>query len=279
MNIRLLLVFTLIWLVSYSTIAQVDTCISVVQKHHIASEKLAETREFWVSLPMFYDATQSYPVLYVLDAEWRFDLVRAIAWDLSGNRKMPHHIVVGIPHVEWRNKRGIDLTFSHSRMEYDGEVVNSSFYNASNSGRGEAFFQYFYAELIPAVNKAYPTNGKNVLIGHSYGGYFGSYILAKEHPFSAFQIYDPSIWYSDGEVIRQVEQYLSKTVTANIYISYQPLPEFHSNKIKQFIETLKAYPKLTIGTKEYTAETHNSLFMYSFLDGMAFLYKNWEVKK
>lgn len=267
----------LLFLTSFVEVAaQVDSCIFEIKKHEIQSENLGETREFWVSLPMNYDSSSSYPILYVLDAEWRFDLIRAIAYDLSGNRKMPHHIIVGIPHINWQNQRGIDLTFSHSSNEYDGEAVDSTVFNASNSGGGAAFFSYLEEELIPLVTQAYPSNGKNILVGHSYGGYFGSYILPKQQIFSAFQIYDPSIWFSNGECITHIEANLSKQLEANIFISYQPIPAFHSTKIEKFIATLANFPKIKLGHKQYKNETHNALFMYSFLDGMKFLYSDWK---
>ena len=190
--------------------AQIDTCINKTHKYEIDSDYLNETREHWVSLPMNYDTSERYPVIYLFDAEWRFDLIRTIAYDMAGNKKIPHHIIVGIPHVNWKNKRGIDLTFSHSKVEYNKEVVDSTVYNKSNSGGGQLFYEYLNNELIENVNKNYPTNNENILIGHSYGGYFNSYILPKKHKFNSFQIYDPSIWYSDGEAILEITKNLSK---------------------------------------------------------------------
>lgn len=123
---------------------QTDTCLVSVKKHRLSSEFLPDDREYWVSLPMHYDSTQSYPVLYVLDAEWRFDLIRPIAYDLAGNRQIPHHIIVGIPHVDWEYQRGIDLTFSQSRIEYDGEAVDSAWYNETNSGAVRLSWRIWY---------------------------------------------------------------------------------------------------------------------------------------
>lgn len=122
------------------------------------------------------------------------------------------------------------------------------------------------------VDRHYATGGGNILVGHSYGGYFGSYILPLRHRFRAFQIYDPSIWYSDGEAIRHIVAQLPEDYAANIFISYQPEPGFHAAKIEELIQTLTGYPNINLGTKQYPDETHNSLFLRSFLDGMRFLY-------
>jgi predicted alpha/beta superfamily hydrolase len=219
-----------------------------------------------------YDSTKSYPVLYVLDAEWRLDLIRPIAYDMAGNKRIPHHIIIGIPHIDWEFKRGIDLTFSHTRNEYDGSATDSTEYNSLNSGGGMLFFHYLKDELVPDVNKRYATSGFNILVGHSYGGYFGSYILPLEHSFSAFQLYDPSIWYSDAEAIKHVMLHLNKSRQAHVFIAYQNDPAFHYKKIKKLIKTFVSYPNIRLTHKEYYGETHNSLFMYSFIDGMKVLY-------
>jgi predicted alpha/beta superfamily hydrolase len=256
-------------------LAQQDTCIFPAKKHLIDSDFSDLTREYWVSLPLRYDTTQPYPVFYVFDAEWRFNMLRHIIYDMGGNKKIPDHIVVGIPHTDWRNQRGIDLTFSHSRNEYDGEEVDSTLYDDSNSGGGALFYRYLTQELIPDVDKHYATNDQRILVGHSYGGYFASYIMSSDTFFSAYQIYDPSIWYNRGEVIEHLKRNEEQLKPANVFISFQPVPEYHKNKIRAFIETLKKYPQIQLDHKMYTDETHNSLFLRSFLDGIKFLYKNF----
>ena len=263
--------FGLFLLIVHLGLSQNDSTLVSIKIHEIESKHLNKIRTFWVSLPMNYDSSQNYPVIYVLDAEWRFDLIRALAYDLSGNKKIPKHIVVGIPHVNWEFRRGIDLTFSESRMEYDGEPVDSTWYNATNSGGGQKFFDYLRDELIPQVDEIYPTNQFNILVGHSYGGYFGAYILGLNQPFKAFQLYDPSIWYSAGEVINRLDQFPPRD-SLNVFITFQPEPSYHAQKIKDFVEELDQYPKLRLGIKRYPDETHNSLFMNSFLQGMKHLY-------
>lgn len=254
-------------LLSFSAFTQDTICVSQTIEHKIFSEHLQEERNYWISLPLNYDDSLSYPVIYVFDAEWRFELIKSIAFDLGGNRKIQKSIIVGIPHIDWKEQRGIDLTFSHSRIEYDGEEVDSTFYNDSNSGGADKFYQYLTKELIPNVNKNYSTNNHETLIGHSYGGYFGGYILSMKHPFEVIHIYDPSIWFSNGEVTERFKQRTNKQATT-IHLTYQSIPEFHKNKIEAFIEVLEKDSSITLSKKLYEAETHNSLFLDSFYRGI-----------
>lgn len=203
--------------------------------------------------------------MYVFDAEWRFDLIRNVEFDYSANGKIDKHIVVGIPHVEWEFQRGIDLSFSESRMEYDGEEVDSTWYNKSNSGGGMKFYEYLTQELMPAVDSLYSTNGDNTLIGHSMGGYFAGYILSMNHPFSTLHLYDPSIWYSNGEVIEVIKRRVPKNEEVKIFIAYQPIPEFHRRKIEELISVLHETENIRLNIHLFKEETHNALFLPAFL--------------
>lgn len=241
--------------------------VNPVNQHVISSEYLKEDRTYWVSLPLHYSDSINYPVIYVFDAEWRFDLVRHMVFDLGANGKIQKSIVVGIPHVDWENKRGIDLTFSESRIEYDGEAVDSTWYNKTNSGGASRFYKYLTEELFIDVASNYSVNDHQTLIGHSYGGYFGAYILSLDHPFEVIHMYDPSIWYSNGEVIERFRKanYMKET---RVFLSYQPIPEFHSNKIRELIDAMGSAGSIQLTTKYYPKETHNSLFLDSFYTGI-----------
>ena len=263
---NLLLLFAL-FLSSSALVAQKYEPLSRVFEHEIHSDYLDEDRTNWVSLPLFYSDTVQYPVIYVLDAEWRFDLIRDMVFDMGANGIIQQSIVVGIPHIEVEKKRGMDLTFSQSRMEYDGEAVDSTWYNATNSGGGMNFYHHLTNELIPDIAREYSANDHKTLIGHSYGGYFGGYILAMDHPFDVIHIYDPSIWFSDGEVTTKFKSVDSHNPT-KIYLTYQPVPEYYKNKIEEFIKALKEDTALDVTTKFYEDDSHNSLFLDSFYTGI-----------
>lgn len=255
---------------SYSLgVAAQSLCLKPAFSHKITSQALGEEREYWVGLPYLYDSSNAdgYRVIYVLDAEWRFELIRQIVYDLGANKLIQPSIVVGIPHIDWKKKRGVDLTFSQSRTEYDGDSVDSTYYNATNSGGAQHFRTYLLDELIPAINAQYNSNGHETFIGHSFGGYFGAYLLGGVHPFDVFHLYDPSIWYSNGEAIDHL-MLSSPAPDVTVHVTYQPIPSFHKEKIEAFIAALRNYPNVTLSTQFYPDATHNALFLDSFYKGI-----------
>ena len=67
------------------SVAQNTNYLNETLEHKIYSEHLKENRDYWISLPLKYSDSLSYPVIYVFDAEWRFDLIKNITFDLGAN--------------------------------------------------------------------------------------------------------------------------------------------------------------------------------------------------
>lgn len=199
----------------------------------------------------------------MLDAEWRFEQIKQMASDLGANKRIRKSLFVGIPHIDIEYKRGQDLTFSHSRMGYAGTPADSSWYIKKNSEGGMAFYIYLTKELIPDLNKHYSTNDHETLIGHSYGAYF----LGLDHPFEVIHMYDPSIWYGNGEVIERFKNWKYNRKMKG-HLTYQSEPAFHKNKIEEFIALLEAIDQLELSVKFYEGDTHNSLYLDSFYKGI-----------
>lgn len=268
----------LIYLIFLSTSlnAQVTNNIVEVKKDSIQSKVLNEEREYWVSLPLDYDTSVMYPVIYVLDAEWKFNITNALEKDLSGNGKIPPHIVVGISHPN----RRLDMTFSTTKENSIGET-DTIMWNTKNTGNGLKFLAFIEDELIIEISQRYSTSGFNILIGHSLGGYFCSYILPIQKSFRSLQIYDPAIWYNEGEVIKQINSNLSQDTSCIIYIAssrkFDNQISNHHEKIEALVDSLRRFPNIRYEYKNYENEHHNSMYLYSFLDGMSMLYKGYEM--
>jgi predicted alpha/beta superfamily hydrolase len=263
----------LIYLIFSSTSlhAQVDTNLVEIKKFSIDSKILETERNYWVSLPLNYDSSVAYPVMYVLDAEWRFNITNALEKELSVNGKIPPHIVVGIPNLD----RSFDMTFTSDT------IWNENSEPKTNTGNGLKFLAFIEDELIEEVNHRYSTSGFNIIIGHSGGGYFCSYILPIQKSFQSLQIYDPG-YKEEQEILKQIESKLTQITSCTIYFSssyaYDEEVAGMVKRVEELIEFLKSYPNIHCAYKNYENEHHNSMYLYSFLDGMSMLYKGYELK-
>ena len=153
MKFSLSLLFSLIY--CFSTLAQ--------DSHLIKSKALQEERLINVKLPEGYSSSESYGVLYVLDAEYAFDYaVGAVSFLSNAFGHMPQLIVVGIPNVD----RLRDVYVTHD--------PNDSYSN---------FLQFIEAELKPFIDKNYQTNGFDILYGWSSAADINFQFLAQKPNF------------------------------------------------------------------------------------------------
>ena len=91
--------------------------------------------------------------------------------------------------------------------------------------------------------------------------------MSLDHPFEIIHIYDPAIWFSNGEVTERFNK-LNYDKPTIIHLTYQPRPTFHKEKIEEFINELSANNHIRLTTRFYEFETHNSLFLDSFYNGI-----------
>lgn len=248
--------------------------------YKLKSKVLKEKRSIWVGLPANFHKDSSYAVVYVLDAEHRFELTYTITKELFENqRTIPEVIVVGIPHID-RFHRINDLTFTDSKVNGQCKEDTIGYFNASMTGNGLRFLQFIEKEVLPFVNKKFNTSGFNTLMGHSIGGYFCAYILPIQQSFSAFQIYDPSIWYNDGDAIKHLKKELNPNDKSNIFISKgvafdgpREYVDHHLMMIDSLGTVMNDYPNLNVSTATYEKD-HNAMYLFSAMEGLTILFKH-----
>jgi predicted alpha/beta superfamily hydrolase len=148
---------------------------------NIQSEKLGAERRITIGLPASYEANpeKKYPVLYLLDGDYLFDafsgaLSYGAYWD-----DLPEMIIIGIH----QNKDG---------ERYDDSTIDQ------NTGlpfeKGEEFFEFVGAELVPYIEKKYRTSPFRVIAGHDITASFANFYLYKEVPlFNAYICLSPEL--------------------------------------------------------------------------------------
>lgn len=270
-----LLIFSLF----FSLLGNAQNCFEV---HKLKSKVLEEKRSVWVGLPKNYNKDSSYAVVYVLDAEDRFDITYSLTKELFENQNnAPELIVVGIPNID-KVRRLYDLTFTDSKVNATGLKDTIGYFSSSLTGNGRSFLKFLESEVVPLVKKKYKTNGFNTLVGHSIGGYFCAYILPIQQSFSAFQIYDASIWFNDGDAIKHIQKELDSNYKSKIFISKgiafdgpREYVDHHLFMIDSLGTVLSGYPNLNVSTASYDKD-HNGMFLYSLMDGLSTLFKEEE---
>ena len=179
--------------VNQDELQQVETEI----RDSIYSKILDSYRHFWVKLPENYNPKShaKYPVVYLLDGfslEQNLEVVYNNYW----GHYLPHMILVGISN---RTNRTRDLTTSKV------ESRRGSSFNYETGG-ADLFTSFIENELIPDIDKNYPTTKYRTLIGHSYAGLFTiNVLLNHSHLFKNYIAIDPSLDWDGQKLLKQAK--------------------------------------------------------------------------
>ncbi|MFD1874849.1 alpha/beta hydrolase-fold protein [Hymenobacter bucti] len=184
--------------------AQPGNQLVLGKKDSIQSAVLGAKRFFYVHVPTSGSAASAtkkrYPVAYVFDADAQFASTVSMLQFLSThyNSVCPEMMVVGILHENRRK----ELTPTHA------EVIPPYWDAASTqaSGGGEQFLAFIEQELMPYLDRHYPTQPYKLLMGHSLGGLAAMQTFVHHTPlFNAYVCLDPSMWWDNQALLRDAK--------------------------------------------------------------------------
>lgn len=181
----------------------------------IRSAVLGEDREYFVHLPEGYEAgaQRRYPVLYVLDGTSQSEHTAQSASLMARVGLIPPMIVVGVPSIDG-DTRNRDYTPPDMRLDTDDA--------ATHNGAADRFLAHLEMELIPQVEREYPTTRPRMLAGWSRGGLFVIYSqIAAPTLFDGRFAHSPGLWRENDLIVTQLEQALtvSPLPDAFLYLS------------------------------------------------------------
>lgn len=199
-------------LISALIIILFTTGHSQERKHlfNIKSEMVAdETYPIEVVLPVNYDSTLSYPVIYVTDWWFCHEILSELYDSLLLIGVINPAILVGISiegdREEWKSGRLRDLTPTNI-PEYD-KPDSLRIGSRGISGGADNYLSFIEKELIPFIEGKYHCQKLNRgLIGYSLGGLFTAYaLLNKPYLFQYYLIGSPSLSYDNFIVLESLE--------------------------------------------------------------------------
>jgi len=238
--------------------------------YSIKSETLAAEFTYSVTYPYQYheQSDRKYPLLLVLDGQNYGDVVSANASFMSHAGDIPEHVI-------------ISLTVTGRLKNYTPTDSQDWF----GDGGGPEFLSFINEELMTKLNSDFRLNGNNVLWGHSAAGLFTMYALLENSPhFKAFLVNDGSLDWDKQYIYKQLTQYLKNTITKQTFL-YLNSSYFNPNvpeEIKYMPPLIKAledvkHKNLRWAYQSLMNESHSSIPMLGFIDGIRELYRGYRV--
>lgn len=155
-----------------------------------------------VALPSAYTNARPgdlarYPTLYLLDGVSDFPLLFANL-QFAAMHQATRTILVGVAaadsQAKWR-----DLDYTPPLTAADSEYFKRKAFPPPLVGGAPQFLRVLKEEVIPLVDRLYPTSGDRGIEGVSFGGLFVAYAMFEEPDlFTRYAMISPSLWYPWG---------------------------------------------------------------------------------
>jgi predicted alpha/beta superfamily hydrolase len=246
-----------------TTVTKVE--IPETQLRRVTSSVDRQEYDVYVHLPADYsNATKTYPVLYLLDAQWDFPLVVGLVESLTDDGFVPPMMVVGIT---WGGKAP---DYGYLRFR-DLTPTNSPRF--PQSGNGLNFLHFIRNDLIPRIESDYrAAKTDRTLMGNSLGGLFGLYALfAEPGLFNRYVLSSPNLGFAGG--IFPYESRYASTASAlpvRLFIAVGDVEGPHIGQVQDFATLLRSrhYRELELETLIVKSAGHSSNKPEGFVRGL-----------
>ncbi|MCB0631960.1 MAG: alpha/beta hydrolase [Lewinella sp.] len=242
--------------------------LAIGETRTIHSKSLGEDRVLNINLPQTYDASRSYPVLYLLDGSLNEDFLHicGLVQFFNLQFKTPEFIIVGIANVD----RQRDFTYPTDLEDLKKDLPTA--------GHSAAFIQFLEKELQPYIEKTYSTNGTKYLIGQSLGGLLATEVLLKNTDlFTHYLIVSPSLWWDDESMLKQAASLFAQQQFKQLYVyisvgkGERPVMRRDAKKLYEVLKTAKR-PGLTLDFNLMKKENHATILHNSIYEGLLELF-------
>lgn len=245
------------------------------------AKNLKRDYQLYIALPDSYRSTKlSYPVLFAVDANYAFPVVRNIVQRLHKHAGMEEVIVIGLSYAKGE-------TGNHSRRrDYTPTVPRKNNYRADMPGvppafgEAAAYGKFLSAEVFPFIASQYRANmDRKVFIGHSYGSLLGlKMLLSEPRTFDHYILGSPSLWFDAGVMFDSEKDYSAKykDLPASVFFGIGGLERLAPGKkrssseedadmvedLRKFDAVLRSrrYPNLKTTLRVFQDEDHASVF-------------------
>jgi uncharacterized protein len=247
--------------------------------HHLTAAS-GRSYRLLVQLPESYASGNSvvYPVLYLTDAEAELiGMYTGIVSALRFAQRVPELIMVGIADGDFTDH------FRLRRLDYTPSVRPPG---DRPSGGAGAFLEFLREEAIPFIEARYRADPADRAIwGHSLGGLFAAYaLLHSPDTFQRYLMSSPSLAWDDGLLVNEAAS-LSSTgdpIRARVYSAFgAEEPESAIAAWREFFAALESrgHPGLSTRAVLVPDTDHMTIWPTAFVRGMAYLYRDEEVRR
>jgi enterochelin esterase-like enzyme len=254
MKIRFFFIAVLLFASTCSLAQKKPMTIQIGETRTIHSSILSEERQLMIYNPE--TVSQKLPLIIVFDAESLFETSVAAVKFMNYSSEipqMPEAVVVGVRNTNRDRDMPIPQQYGVGQTEKN-------------------FMNFIKEELIPWLNKQYKLNGHTIVIGHSQGGLFVSYLVAESPGLFPWAIALDAPVNVDAKT-NKLKEILSSTINKQAdklrYASIESVYGWGNQWVETFAQNKETMQIKLLG------ESHESMPYMGIYKGLSFLFKDF----
>lgn len=226
--------------------------------------------ELQILLPGGYkESNKKYPVVFLMDAQWDFPLVKSIYGQQYYDGFIPELIIVGITwggtHPNADSLRARDYTPTQEKRFLQ-------------SGGADKFLDFMKQELFPFLDVNYRVdNNQRILMGCSLGGLLTLYsMFTHTDMFTGYVAASPALAWNDEVLYKYEKEFGGKKVTnpVRLYLTVGDVERGNNifTKMSGYIQS-RQYSNVSIRSKVLENTGHSGTKSETYNRGLQFMFE------
>lgn len=270
------LVLSVVTLFSVVLFAQAPTPVNIASTQRLSYKSAIAGQDYdlLIHLPGNYntDTGKTYPVLYLLDAQWDFPLVTGLYGSQYYDGYIPGIIIVGIT---WGN----NADPGRSRFR---DFTPKTSDQQPGTGNADNFLSFLKKELIPHIDSKFRTKKDDrILAGSSLGGLFTLYALFTETTlFNRYFLTSPALQWANGILLDHERNFAKKNKGLPVKLFMAHGDREYPAAFLQFVDTLKKrqYAGLEMQTRILENTGHSGTKAEGYTRGLQWVFNRPSLK-
>ena len=241
----------------------------------IESKETGNTYNISVAFPGSYaqaDNSKTYPVVYVIDAQWQYPLMYTTYGAVNYDGLMPEAIVVG---VSWKETNGNLMQLREQ------DLTPTTTANNSKSGHAKKFQAFFRNELFPHIENNYKGGKVRTVTGGSTSALFVFYTLISQPDlFTGYIGSSPSLYWDNYAINKILADFPKNGVKQNTraWLAWGSLETGNDSQVFAKKLAAKKIANLEFGYAAVENAGHASVNPECYTKGLQFVYAKPDLK-
>ncbi|MET0357509.1 MAG: alpha/beta hydrolase-fold protein, partial [Cellvibrio sp.] len=261
-----------------------ETSAQIIRKAHelpntevfsIESKETGNTYNISITFPGSYaqaDKNKTYPVVYILDAQWQYPLMYTTYGAVNYDGLMPEAILVG---VSWKETNGNLMQLRNQ------DLTPTTIASDPKSGNAKKFQAFFRNELFPHIEANYKGGKDRTVTGGSTSSLFVFYtLLSQPDLFNGYIGSSPSLYWDNHAINRILADFPKNAIKqkTRAWLAWGSLETEDDSQVFAKKLAARKIANLELGYAAVENAGHASVNPECYTKGLQFVYAKPELK-